>query len=300
MPGKCHKKADKLEIQGSVCAIGGGILIGIGSSYKSFGIIILIAYVIVSATGTLLTGEKRKYLLAAAGICLAFAGYGLAERAIIHHTEQVLPVSIQKSTSYPHFLLIGLNTQGEGQIHIGNISRSYVNEYFLNGFDADAARKKVIELLKSDWQENKTLILPNLAKKMIWAWQDDQLPLFYFRTSVGLQPDTWLELLVYRGICSCLGTVGQFYYMGLLLLSAAGCFLYGRKREIHFQMDFCMLIIFGYFCLMLLSEAQSRYKCLILPYLCILAAAGVAAVSDQIKAKYRADSGQIHRRGLFP
>lgn len=266
--------------------LSGGILTGIGSAYKSFGVIILIAFAAVFIGTTVMEGEKRRYLLAAAGICLAFAGYGLAERVIIRNTEQALAVSIQKETAYPHYFLIGLNTQGEGQIHIGNISFAYANEYFANGFNADAARKKTFEILKADWQEHTEFILPNFAKKMIWAWQDDQMPLYYFRTSVGLQPDTWPQLLVYRMVCSYLGTVGQFYYMSLLLLAAAGCFLYGRKKEIHFQMDFCMLIIFGYFCLMLLSEAQSRYKCLILPYLCVLAAAGAAMVSGWIKTRF--------------
>lgn len=266
--------------------LSGGILTGIGSAYKSFGVIILIAFAAVFITTTVIEGEKRRYLLAAAGICLVFAGYGLAEGVIIRNTEQALAVSIQKETPYPHYFLIGLNTQGEGQISVGNLSRAYVNEYFANGFDADAARRQAFEILKADWQENPGYILPNFAKKMIWAWQDDLMPLYYFRTSAGLQPDTWPQLLVYRMVCSYLGTAGQFYYMSLLLLAAAGCFLYGRKREIYFRMDFCMLIIFGYFCLMLLSEAQSRYKCLILPYLCVLAAAGAAMVSGWIKTHF--------------
>lgn len=64
-------------------------------------------------------------------------------------------------TSVPHFLLIGLNTESEGQIHIGNLSRLYVNKYLSNGMDYRMAKDYVYSILKEDWLNNYSNILPN-------------------------------------------------------------------------------------------------------------------------------------------
>lgn len=260
----------------------GGAAIGLGSSYKSFGIIIIIAFVMVYAAKNILGEQghamKRKRCLAVL-LCavLVFSGYKLANGAVVRNTEHVLQISIDRGAPYPHYFLIGLNTQGEGQIHLGNLSREYYRYYLNNGMDARAAKEHAIEVLEGDWRgHGRAGIILHFMKKMIWAWQDDNIPLFYFKDFIGLTPDTPPERLVYRFMGSYMGAAGQFYYLGLLLLALFGCAFPGGKKAAWLEKELFRLVIFGYFCLMALSESQSRYKCLIMPYVCILASMGIA------------------------
>ena len=62
-----------------------------------------------------------------------------------------------------------------------------------------------------------------------------------------------------------------------MLLASVCAFYQARQKnvEIDYNYEFLALIIFGYFCMVFLSEAQSRYKMLVMPYLCIFAAFGL-------------------------
>ena len=50
------------------------------------------------------------------------------------------------------------------------------------------------------------------------------------------------------------------------------------RKNIEFNKEFLLLIIFGFFCLILLSEAQSRYKCLIMPFICVISSMGMEGI----------------------
>ena len=60
-----------------------------------------------------------------------------------------------------------------------------------------------------------------------------------------------------------------------------------RQKE---SLLLCNLIIMGYFCITVLSESQSRYKCLAMPWLCLLAAWGAMTVFSLIR--HRSETGR--------
>ena len=284
-------------------AVGGGLCLGIGSSYKEFGIVILIAALMVFTAKELLTtplkleengNHKERVLnadsltvrLLSAFVCvaLAFGFYTGVKRLILNHTIDFFSdtlnqnnIVVDEKNIIPHFLMTGLNTMGEGQTHIGPLENIFDDAYYSNGFDAEAAAKVAMEALKNDWMEHPGDIIPNLAKKMIWAWQDDNIPFTYFtRFAQNFAPKN----VYYCFLSECMNSIEQLYYLAFMLFALIGCCHYW-KEELHWGLEFLLLIIFGYFCVILISEAQSRYKCLILPYICPIAATGIYSAKQK-------------------
>lgn len=258
-----------------------GILLGIGASYKSFAIIILIAMV-MAYTGQLMeknceaqmrSNKSSRAMLLILYICIVFAGYGASGRLILNNTEAVFNRELDNSTATPHFLLVGLNTQGEGQISEGDLSREYYEYYLNNNYDQVGAKEHVYTILKEDWRDNTEQIPKLFVKKIVWAWQDDVRPALYLESCVDGD-----ELTDYKHFFSCIKNTSpeasQVYYFILIGLAIIGSTTISRRKSFNYDFEFIELIIFGYFCLLLLSEAQSRYKCLIMPFVCILAAIG--------------------------
>ena len=267
-------------------AAAAGILLGIGSSFKTFAVVILLAFAMTGFAAPLTAfkrGEGRvlgKRLLAAlCAVLVVFVGYRVASAAILKNTEKTYGVKLDPGAAMPHFLLVGLNTEGEGQIHIGNLSRQYYKRYLENGMDAAEAKTYALSLLRDDWKQHPDRIPALFYKKFVHAWQDDTIPVWYFNTQIGLKPDSTLEKAVYRYTNGGLEATAQLFYILLIAFSAIGGVFYFRRCKksgtFCYDTELLMLIVFGYFCVIMLSEAQSRYKCLITPYLCILAACGL-------------------------
>ena len=105
------------------------------------------------------------------------------------------------------------------------------------------------------------------------TWQDDCTPFRYFLTQMGIKPDTFIEKVTYKGIASLGVTYAQLWYILSMVLGIVGTVFTLRKKNVDMEnMKFALsnLVILGYFCLTVLSEAQSRYKCLIVPFVCIM------------------------------
>lgn len=264
----------KKKIIGAALA---GVCLGIGSSLKTFSPVILIAFAMVSVIRAIFNrenkGARERLLMIGLSLLVVFSGYKLSSSAILSATSDHYDMSLSGKTAVPHFLLIGLNTEGEGQIHVGGLSRLYNQRYLSNGMDFEEAKNYAYDQLKEDWKNNPGEIVPNFGKKMIWVWQDDQIPLWYFLKSVGISPDTDREHLVYDFLAEHGHGLTQMTYTAVMLSAAFGALSFLKKRD-NISYEFVAFVIFGYFCMMLLAEAQSRYKCLIMPYLVIIAALG--------------------------
>ena len=263
----------------------GGLLLGMGGSYKPFAVIILIAVVMSSVARAIYAQDKKSLnkhgvitvlVLTAVFIGTVYAGYEAAGTAIIRQTEKVYNVEIHPSSATPHFLLVGLNTQGEGQIHEGDLAREYYQQYLATG-DFESSKQYAFELLKKDWRQNPDAIPKLFIKKIVWAWQDDVVPSLYFKDSISGLSGNQLSNLYFR-LCHYGPGISQVYYLILMILAVAGSIGYAKKHKTNADLDLIELIIFGFFCLMLISEAQSRYKSLIMPYICILAGMGAREI----------------------
>ena len=118
--------------------------------------------------------------------------------------------------------------------------------------------------------------------KTIWAWQDDTIPIQYINQSIQSEDS------ISDGIDDAtLGTVSlllQVSYCTIMLLSLLGVIhsiILGDK--VKKQTIFIILIVIGYFSITLISEAQSRYKYIIMPLLCIIASVGLKSVANFAK-----------------
>lgn len=72
-----------------------------------------------------------------------------------------------------HQLLVGLNTEGEGQIHLGTFSRGFWNAFLENGYSSADTGEHAKRLLIENWKTHKTDIPILLEQKIVWVWQDD-------------------------------------------------------------------------------------------------------------------------------
>lgn len=274
-------KADIIKNE-IVLSIVGGLLLGIGGSFKLFSIIIAIAFVMVILVRWFIK-ELPKTALVILTVCLlVFAGHKISSSVIISVTSDFYEMQLSTKTSIPHYLLIGLNTEGEGQISLGSLSRLYYQEYLANGLDYETAKGYAYSVLKEDWKNNSKQIFPNFAKKMIWAWQDDQVPLKYFLNRVGIVPDSVEKNFIYGFTTEYAAGVMQIIYISILLLAGMGAFYFAGKK-IDYCYEFIALIIFGYFCMIFLSEGQSRYKCLVMGYVMITSALGVQFIIERVE-----------------
>ena len=274
-------------------ALLGGIAVGAGSVFKTFGLVILIAFsmacIFSEISKTIITDNTVKDLLkkimaVATCLVLVWGGHILVTKLAIKQTEHIYQLELDYGTAIPHYLLIGLNTEGEGQIHLGTKAGQYYAAYLENGMDAAEAKEYVYRLLKDDWHDHPSQIAPMLVKKTIWAWQDDLIPVFYFNNYVGLNPDSVVEKFIFGFSQNILPSIAQIYYALIILFAIFGA-MHFSKSDINFQWEFILLIIFGYWCMIMLSEAQSRYKCLVMPCICVIGAVGLNDVVCALKKK---------------
>ena len=266
----------------------GGVLLGIGGSFKSFSLVIVIAFSMTILVKHMLNCERRlvAFVSAVLMIAVVFVGYKGSSAIILEQTSDFYNIELDSKTATPHYLLVGLNTKSEGQIHLGSISRSYYQEYLSNGKDYEAAKDHALVLLKNDWRDNKRDILPNFGKKMIWAWQDDYIPVGFFLNNSGIYCNTISKKAIYNVLNNYGGLMTEVTYLGVFIFAIIGTVYFARSKKINFSFEVLALEIFGYFCLILLSEGQSRYKCLITGCVCIIASKGIDVLRSYVKSRW--------------
>lgn len=249
-----------------------GVLAGVSNSMKSFYPIVLVAVVITLVFYLVSHNWKpKKIIIALLILAVVISAESLTMKGISTVSGNLFNIEIDYSSALPHFVLVGLNRQGEGQIDIGDISRTY-NDLIESGVDNDTAKETAYEVFKEDWKGHLNEVPSFMVKKLIWGFQDDCSPSRLLNISVVEDRLGSLGNKIWTPLQSYSKEVSQVFYciICIALLIAALCNL--KSKEPNLYAFFLELIVFGYFCLILLSEAQSRYKCLIIPYIIIIAA----------------------------
>ena len=274
-----------------LCWLVAGICLGIGGSYKSFAIVIVVAFAMVLIAKNIVDvgfGKckevLKRWLMVLLSIVLVFGAYTATTKAILKNTENHYGLSLSTKTALSHFLLVGLNTEGEGQIHLGTLSRLYWNTY-RDTQDAELAKEVAQNALANDWSKNWKKLPKHFAKKMIWAWQDDVVPNIYLVDHSGVKASSTVEKLTLAFAKKAGFGVAEICYFTIMLTAAIGASVVSRKKEVNFCVEFLELIIFGYFVMIFIIEAQSRYKCLVMPFICIIAAIGVKFLWGKLRTK---------------
>lgn len=269
-----------------------GAIGGIGNSVKTFFPVAIIAMVIVLILGELLRNNALKIktiVFCIFSVAVLFLSYKVTVNGVTAISENIFGVELNFADSTPHYLNVGLNRQGEGQI-TNELSMVYLEDR-LDGVPFGRAKEHAIELVMSDWKENMNDIPEFLLKKTIWIWQDDYQPFRYFMNNAfGLECNTFIENVVYKIITTVGTTYSQLWYILTMFLGIVGAVFILKRENADIKNNKFMLtnlMILGFFCMMLLSEAQSRYKCLILPFVCIIDAYAGFTIYDIVRVKLK-------------
>lgn len=256
-----------------------GLLLGIGDAVKPFMPIVAPAVVLTAVLSVLTNGVSeghRRFGRLLTALCLVGVA-SFSSQGVLVVTERVFSCKLDRADSVPHFLAVGLDPDGEGQIHLGRSACVYQNER-LAGLPREVAASRVWSRLKESWQGRYAEIPSFLFKKTIWAWQEHDRGYHYYHwnRSHGKPLPPLLSACAEK-ICCYGESASLFFYMFTMLFAgfALGCLLRETRNGIAAGPLLLALVILGYFGLMLISESQGRYKCLVMPFVFIFAAMGL-------------------------
>ena len=278
-----------------------GIVSAFEDSLKGIIIIAIIAYAITSVLallinkkylpGTLIRNSLKPLSKIFISIAILLCTLFLSSFAIGRTAERILDIEfVDTRNLMANVLYIGLQPSGEGQVHLGDNPRKFLVLLEENNRDFELARTKTYDFLFEQIRENPGQFALLFPQKFRWAWQDDTVPayLMWLTTSrqapsAAINAEHISPSLLYISE-QAIPTVSQIFYMSLIAFSIVGLFFAIRelKERFNFGLFLISLYCFGFFLLMLIMEAQSRYKVMIIPLLCILAAYGVYETTNSI------------------
>lgn len=253
-----------------------GLLAGFGNALKPFFPVFGTAAMFVFALDLMerrdLPGRARAARFAM--FLLVYAVELAVCRSVTFATEREFNEDLHSHQIASHYLCVGLHPDGEGQLGVSPKTRRWV-ELVDAGTPRSEAGRIVAEELKDAWRNRLDEMPSFLLRKTIWTWQDDNRGFRYFSEKMGLQKlkrPRW-RAEVFRQIRKNGPTLGQCWYLAMmsaaLICAVKFC---SRARKTPLGIVFAELLLLGFAGLMLLGEAQSRYKCLVLPAACVLAA----------------------------
>lgn len=273
------------------CSAVSGFILGAGDAIKPFFPIFLPAALILS--GCLIVSVdascrlKRTFRIGVAVALLSIVRC-LVSEAVTFASERTFGCDLDRSDSFSHFLCVGLDRCGEGMIARSRHAWSYVARR-IAGDSRKEAFLSAIGPIIGEWNGHLEEIPVFGVKKTIWAWQDDVQGFSYYRWNFlhgnAVSPVTVKSM---AWLCRHGASVALVYYGMLMLLAclfAVKSALIQSTFERHRRM-FPGLLIFGFFCLLLLSESQGRYKCIVMPEVTVFAACAFSACRAPMKEEH--------------
>ena len=285
-----------------------GITGGIENSIKTMSYIVIIAYFICELLDILRNSEKdnntlidkaKPYLKLISSFVLMFVILSLTSNAIMRFAERELGIEFVEAKNITvGVIYAGLQPSGEGQIHLGNNPKYYMAMLEKTGGNHDLAREMTYDFLWKDIKENPGQFALLFPQKFRWAWQDDTMPAFYvFITPAGNMVSLFQSqdeisprlLYISRVIFPVLS---QMFYIILMLFTAIGLIKIIKDKNTMYPLHnygylLLSLYCFGFFFLLIIMEAQSRYKIMIIPCLCIFAGYGLYISMSYFSNKIR-------------
>ena len=259
------------------CSAVSGFVLGAGDAIKPFFPIFLPAVLILS--GCLIVAVDAGYRLKrtfriGVAVALLLIVRCLVFEAVTSASERTFGCDLDRSDSFFHFLCVGLDRCGEGMIARSQHAWTYVGKRFA-GMSRRESFSATIGPIVEEWKGHWGHIPDFLCKKTIWAWQDDVQGFVYYRLNMlhGNAPYSAAARCM-PWLCRHGASVALVFYgalMALACLFAVKSALTASVAERHRRM-FPGLLIFGFFCLLLLSESQGRYKCIVMPEMIVFAA----------------------------
>lgn len=254
-----------------------GFCLGLGDAVKPF-FPVFLSGVIVFSGGIILRGLAGHWRKTVYGLLAAVGALVLVRclvcSAVTAVSARVFGCELDRADSMPHFICVGLDRRGEGMIHLSHHARQYMRDR-LKGVSRKEAADAAYGVLKDDWEGHWSEIPAFLAKKTIWAWQEDGSAFFYYGRNVRCSGTSCAPAVKYWPVICRHGESAALVYYFALMFFACACaarMAISASATKRIGLIFPGLLIMFFFCLMLVSESQGRYKCLVMPYVTAYAA----------------------------
>jgi len=276
-----------------------GIICALAENLKPIVPIVIIAYVITMVLEYMqrnsdlpeYPGKSKTLLINFLSLIILIAAFLILDYAILRIAESLLNIEFALPRHFrAHTFWVGLQPTGEGQVFLGYNPRYYLYLLNITGWDFELARTKTYEYLAQQiyWHPEQFAML--FPRKFRWAWQDDTSASYFIwmmASQTWYSPFHSTEIISHRLLRiagEVLPTISQIFYMSLLAFSGIGL-LGAIRNRFNAGLFLISLYCFGFFLLLLIMEAQSRYKVIIIPCLCILAAHGMHMAADWCNKK---------------
>lgn len=254
-----------------------GVAVALGDAVKPFFPVFMMGTLAGGAAVCCQTREKRQCVFhAVVGIFVMTLVRNMLVLFISSISESSFGCKLDSADPIPHYLSVGLDRTGEGQIHLGRNARTYLKDR-MNGASRPFAEAALHERLLTDWKCHAGELPKFLLQKTIWAWGENAYP-FHRYLKPSMDTRMWAPYA-----CS----LAMVMYFMLLSMALCSTFWLSNKldREVSVVWVYCGMINLAFFMLLMISEAQGRYKCLIMPYVYVWAAMGFLAL-ENCKGKY--------------
>ena len=268
-------------------AVSIGLVWGIVNAHRPFGIVFLIAFagaellfLILPAIRDRIREKKRllrPFLQSLITVLCVFVMYHLVSLGATALVEQKMGIQTYPSgNGYALYLGLGLD---ENLQYSKEPARNFLSTY--SGDPADF-QKACYEKVFASLQEHFDVYPQILSEKFQTTWgRYSRYPETAFLTWAFQSGDPDMPHLLNQYL-PCISTLMGQYYLLMCLLAAAGC-IYLMRRPTGYSVFTHSLFLFGFALIVLIGEPQGRYKCVIFPILCLLAAIGLYALYQGIR-----------------
>lgn len=167
----------------------------------------------------------------------------------------------------PYYLSQGLNFQNWGSWN-PEVTAEYLELARSTNYDFDIVNSTTLSKIVVELSNNRKNLIPLLLKKFDAAWSNAS----YFEwITATINPS--LLPLNYHSYSYKLSVFSQWYYFIIVIGVIVGNIISIIKKP-NSLILLCGIFSFGFLLLLLLTEVQPRYKCVLYPYLAILSANG--------------------------
>lgn len=294
---KCEKNIKKQYIMFALS----GCILSFSNFFKPVSIIVVIAISIIFflELPKIMQRENRREIIKKIGVrvlCFLIA-YILVGQAGDYIIKKCYGREINPSVSI-YYVATGLCLETKGHFW-RPFAKAYQDCIGSNGdyASANAMAKDVIKDEIIALSDNMRWV-DFFKDKILIVWRADEYMGLVQATinSEGkslLNVEQWNEHMM--------AIIYYFYMTVWLLVGTASIICVCKRGQNHRLLFFSRLFVFGMACVLLVSEGQTRYKCVVYPYLAIVAAYGieeiVAMVNGGIRLIKEKTGKQLERKG---
>lgn len=256
-----------------------GILLGLTTFFKNFGIVFVIALAIYFVLKLILNFKNVKKSILDYCICvlLILLGYVAITQLTFLYLDYLVGNTVSRS-NIPYFLTVGLISTNNGTFSY-DIVNNFFDDVKQSNYNYELVNSNMMKELMEDLKDNNNLseLLYEKAKIVI---QNDQSRM-HFLSQMALENGSTNFAKFLQNIIP----LNNFYYLCIFSLVGIGLLKFLNQSYFNLELFFLYIAIFGCYLLLIIIEAQNRYNYSILPFLCILSTAGFYYLFKKIHIK---------------